>query len=82
MHSVGFEMPRALCIVLVQPRLRALFHAHTSSLSLIAQVGGIVSFLFLGGACSFFCSLGWAVTAGRLAGAGQVDCLQQWCYWR
>ena len=27
---------------------------------------GIVSFLFLGGACSSFCSLGWAVMACRL----------------
>ena len=44
-----------------------LFHAHTSSgLSLIAHVGGIVSFLFLGGACSDFCSLDWAVMACRL----------------
>ena len=54
------------CIVLVhvQPPLRVLLHAHTGSgLSLIAHVGGIVSFLFLGGACSDFCSLGWAVMA-------------------
>ena len=32
----------------------------------IAYVGGIVSFLFLGGACSGFCGLGWAVMACRL----------------
>ena len=57
----------AVCIVLVQPPLRVLFHAHTSSdLRLIAHVGGIVSFLFLGVACSDFCSLGWAVMACRL----------------
>ena len=42
-------------------------HAHTSSaLSLIAYIGGIVSFLFLGGACSGFCTLGWAVMACQL----------------
>ena len=53
--------------VLVQPPLRVLFQAHTSNgLSLIAHVGGIVSFLFLGGARSDFCSLGWAVMACRL----------------
>ena len=32
----------------------------------LAHVGGIVSFLFLGGACSGFCSLGWAGMACRL----------------
>ena len=37
--------------------------------SLIAHVG-IVSFLFLGGACSGSCSLGWAVMACRLLLAG------------
>ena len=31
--------------------------------SLTAHVGGIVSFLSLRGACSNFCSLGWAVMA-------------------
>ena len=31
--------------------------------SLIAHVGGIVSFLFLGGACSAFCNLDWVVMA-------------------
>ena len=35
-------------------------------LSLTAHVGGIVSFLFLGGTCSDFCSLGWAVMACQL----------------
>ena len=51
----------------MQPPLRVLFHAHMSSgLSLIAHVGGIVSFLFLGSACSDYCSLGWAVMACRL----------------
>ena len=49
--SGGLHCPRA-----------APFHAHTSSgLSLIAHVEGILSFRFLGGACSDFCSLGWAV---------------------
>lgn len=53
----------SLCCPCAAP-LRVLFHAHTSGgLSLIAQVGGIVSFLFLGGACNVFCSLGWAVMA-------------------
>ena len=66
-------------LVLVQPPLRSLFHAHMSSgSSLTAPVGGIVSFLFLAGACSAFCSLGWAVMACRLlltvlAGADHVD---------
>ena len=55
----------------------------------IAHVEGIASFLFLGGACSGFCSLGCAVMAcqywqliatGRLAGAGHVDrhCSPSW----
>ena len=38
----------------------------TSGLSLTAHVGGNVSFLFLGGACSDFCRLGWTVMACRL----------------
>ena len=51
--------------------LKRLFHAHTSSgLSLIAHVAGIVNLLFLGGACSDICSLGWAVMACRLLLAG------------
>ena len=55
----------------MQPALKGLFYAHTSSgLSLIAHVGGVVSSLFLGGACSEFCSLGWAVMACRLLLAG------------
>ena len=60
-------------IVLVQPPLKGFFHARTSSargLSLVAHVGDIVSFLFLGGACSIFCSLGWAVMACQLLLAG------------
>ena len=66
LHSCR-EQVLAVCIVLVQPPLRVLFHAHTSSdLSLVAHVKGIVSFLFLGGACSDFCSLGWAVMACQL----------------
>ena len=68
--------------------LRVLFHAHTSSgLSLIAHVGGIVSFLFLGGTCSEFCSLGWAVMACQLLLAvwlvlAGLFGLQQWWSWR
>ena len=47
--------------MIMQPLLGVLFHAHTSSgSSLIAHVEGIASFLFLGGACSGFRSLGWA----------------------
>ena len=50
----------------------------SSGLSLIAHIGGIVSFLFLGGASS---NLAWAavvcdglpIATGRLAGAGHVD---------
>ena len=70
-----------LCIVLVQPPPKVLFHAHTSSaLSLIAHVGGIVSFLYLGGACSGFCSSGWAVMACRLLLAvGRVDRANRVC---
>ena len=51
--------------------LRVLLHAHASNgSSLIACVGGIVSFLFLGGACSGSCSLGWAVMVCQLLLAG------------
>ena len=53
----------------MQPPLKRLFHAHTSNgLSLMAHVGGIVSFLFLVDACSDFGS--WAVMAGPLLLAG------------
>ena len=70
----------AVYIVPVQPPLRVLLHAHTSSgVSLIAHVRGIVSFLFLGDACNDFGSLGWAVVTcqiatgrGRLADVGHV----------
>ena len=34
--------------------------------TIIAHVEGIASFLFLGGACSGFCSSGWAVMACQL----------------
>ena len=45
-------------------RLRVLFLAHMSSGSrVIARSGGNVRFLFLGGACSAFCSLDWVVKA-------------------
>ena len=37
---------------------------------LIAHIGGIASFLFLGGACSDFCTLSWAVLACQLPLAG------------
>ena len=43
-----------------------LHHWWTCETMLRAHAGGIVSFLFLGGACSDFCSLGWAVMACRL----------------
>ena len=62
-----------------------LFHAHTSSgSSLIAHVaiGGNVSFLFLGGACSDFCSLGChglPIATGRLASAGHVERADRVC---
>ena len=45
-------------------------HIRAGCLNLVAHVGGIVSFLFLGGACSNFCSLGWAVMACQLLLAG------------
>ena len=45
----------------------------SSGLSLISHVGGgIVSVLFLGGACSGFCRLGWAVMACQLLLAGRL----------
>ena len=37
-----------------------------SGLSLVSHAGGVVSFLFLKGACCDFCSLGWAVMACQL----------------
>ena len=68
------------CIVFMQPPLKGLFHAYayvhmSSGLSLIAHAEGIVSFLCLGlpGACSGFCSLGWAVMACRLLLAGWLS---------
>ena len=64
--------------MLVQAPLEGLFHAHTSGgFSLIARVGGIVNFLFLGGACSSFCILGWAVMACRLLLAGWLALAMQ-----
>ncbi len=45
------------CIVLGQPRLLGLLHAHIIiGLDLLARIGGTVSYLFLVGACSTFCS--------------------------
>ncbi len=47
------------CIVLGQLLLLGLLHAHTIiGLSLLTSIGAIVSYLFLVGACSGFCSLG------------------------
>ena len=46
------------CIVLGQLLLSGLSHAHTIiGLNLLASIGAIVSYLFLVGACSDFCSL-------------------------
>ena len=72
----------AVCIVLVQPPLRVLFHAHTSSgLSLIAPVSGrrMQRFLQFRLGCH-----GLQIAVGRLAGAGRVGranrvCLQLAC---
>ena len=51
--------------------LRVLFLAHEGSgSSLIVHAGGIVSFLFLRGACSAFCSLDWVVMACLLVLSG------------
>ena len=75
--SGGLHCPRAA-------QLRVLFHmhAHTNGgLSLIAHVEGIVSFMFLGGgACSDYCSLGWAVMASMQALA--INCYWPfgWCW--
>jgi len=50
------------CIVPDQPLLLGLLHVYTTiGLDLSASVGGIVSCLFLVGACSGFFSLGWAL---------------------
>ncbi len=66
-----------LCIVLGQPLLLGLLHAHTTiGLDLLASIGGIVSCLFLVGACSGFCSLNLAhrlpTVLGRFAGGQRV----------
>ena len=52
-------------------------HIHTTiGLDLLASIGGIVSSLFLAGACSGFYSLGWAlilpIVPGRFAGGQHV----------
>ena len=50
------------CIVPEQPLLLGLLHVHTTiGLDLSVDTGGIVSCLFLVGACSGFYSLGWAL---------------------
>ncbi len=50
------------CIVPGQPLLLGLWHVHTTiGLDLLAGTGGIVSCMFLVGACSGFYSLGWAL---------------------
>ena len=46
------------CIVPKQPLLLGLLHVHTTiGLDLLASIGGIVSCMFLVGACSGFYSL-------------------------
>ena len=55
------------CIVPEQPLLLGLLHVHTTiDLDLLASIGGIVSCMFLVGACSGFYSLGWALINCRL----------------
>ena len=55
------------CIVPEQPLLLELLHVHTTiGLNLLASIGGIVSCLFLVGACSGFYSLGWALISCQL----------------
>ena len=50
------------CVVPEQPLLLGWWHVHTTiGLDLLAGTGGIVSCLFLVGACSGFYSLGWAL---------------------
>ena len=50
------------CIVPEQPLLLGLLHVRTTiGLNLLASIGGIVSCLFLVGACSGFFSLDWAL---------------------
>ncbi len=57
-------MPR---IVLGQPLLLGLSHAHTIiGSSLLARVDSTVSYLFLVGACSNFCSLDLVLTSCQL----------------
>ena len=66
------------CIVPGQPLLLGLWHVHTTiGLDLLAGTGGIVSCMFLVGACSGFYSLGWAliklpIVLGRFAGGQHV----------
>ena len=50
-----------------QPLLLGLLHVHTTiGLDLLASIGGIVSCLYLLGACSGFYSLGWALISCQL----------------
>ena len=50
------------CIVPEQPLLLGLLHVHTTiGLDVLAGTSGIVSCLFLVGACSGFYNLGWAL---------------------
>ena len=54
-HDYALHCPRALLLL-------GLWHVHTTiGLDLLAGTGGIVSCLFLVGACSGFYSLGWAL---------------------
>ena len=70
LHSVGSEMPRVhdmVPLLDVDGVIEALTaRLRGTGLSLIARIGVIVSFLFLGGACNAFCILDWVVMAWLL----------------
>ena len=59
-HDYALHCPRA-------PLLLGLLHVHTTiGLDHLAGIGGIVSCLFLVGACSGFYNLGWALITCQL----------------
>ena len=68
------------CIVPEQPLLLGLLHVHTTTgLDLVASIGGIVSCLFLVGACSGFYQFGWNVVS--LFKRPQQTGIHNSCYW-